>query len=99
VIDDDFKEPLESDRPTLLLSGENDPITPPEYAERAMAGGLTNAVHLVGAGQGHGLAGLGCVPRLLRAFLETPKPGELDATCLGDEPPAPFFLSFLGPAP
>jgi hypothetical protein len=38
------------------------------------------------------------VPRLLRAFLE--RPGEpLDAECLAAEPPMPFFLSLLGPAP
>ena len=66
--------PLVSDRPTLLLSGDNDPITPPEYAERVIAGGVTNSVHLVAAGQGHGLAGVGCVPRIMRAFLETPTP-------------------------
>ena len=68
-IDADFKLPLATDRPTLLLSGDNDPITPPEYAERVIAGGVANSVHLVAAGQGHGLAGVGCVPRIMRAFL------------------------------
>jgi pimeloyl-ACP methyl ester carboxylesterase len=99
VMDEDFKTALRSDRPTLLLSGDTDPITPPEYAERVIAAGLTNSVHLIGRGQGHGLAGIGCVPRILRAFLESPVPPELAFDCLGIEPSAPFFLSLMGPAP
>ena len=99
AIDDDFKTPVVGPTPALLLSGEFDPVTPPSYAERVMAGGLSNAKHLVGRGQGHGLVGIGCVPRVLRSFLEAPVPGELDASCLALEPPMPFFLTLLGPAP
>jgi pimeloyl-ACP methyl ester carboxylesterase len=99
AIDDGFKRPVESSRPVLLLSGEHDPITPPAYAERAIAGGLENAVHVIGRGQGHGLIGVGCVPRIVRSFLAAAAPNELDASCLKDEPPTPFFLSLLGPAP
>ncbi len=99
TIDDDFKESLTSDAPTLLLSGEQDPITPPSYAVRVIDAGLRNSVHVVGRGQGHGLVGIGCVPRILRAFLELPEPSKLDTSCLGVEPPTPFFLSLLGPAP
>lgn len=99
VIDPDFKEPVKSDKPVLLLSGEFDPITPPSYAERVLAEGLSNGVHLVGRGQGHGLVAVGCVPRLLRSFLEDPVPARLDTSCLALEPPMPFFLTLLGPAP
>lgn len=99
TMDADFKTAVVSDAPVLLLSGEYDPITPPSYAERVKAGGLANSVHVVGRGQGHGLVGVGCVPRLLRSFLETPAPADLDASCLELEPPTPFFLSLLGPAP
>jgi pimeloyl-ACP methyl ester carboxylesterase len=98
-MDPDFKTPVVSDKPVLLLSGEYDPITPPAYAERVMTEGLANSAHLVGRGQGHGLVGIGCVPRLLRSFLEQPEPAELDAECLALEPPTPFFLSLLGPGP
>src|SRR5262249_48882885 len=34
TIDADFKLPVTSPRPVLLLSGSNDPITPPAYAAR-----------------------------------------------------------------
>lgn len=99
VMDDDFKTPVESDAPVLLLSGEFDPITPPAYAERVRAEGLRNSVHVVGRGQGHGLVRVGCVPRVLREFLSSPVPGEVDASCLEVEPPMPFFLSLQGPGP
>jgi pimeloyl-ACP methyl ester carboxylesterase len=98
-VDDDFKSPLVSDTPILLLSGEHDPVTPPTYADAAIAAGLSNATHIVGRGQGHGLAGVGCMPRLLRSFLNEPDPESLDAECLADEAPTPFFVDFQGPAP
>jgi hypothetical protein len=63
------------------------------------ADGLRNSVHLIGRGQGHGLAGVGCVPRLMRSFLDVLDPGGLDTSCLEREPPTPFFVSLLGPAP
>jgi pimeloyl-ACP methyl ester carboxylesterase len=97
--DDDFKQPVISDKPVLLLSGDTDPITPPAYAERVAAGGLKNSKHLIGRNQGHGLVGVGCVPRLLRAFLRNAAPAELEASCLDSEPAMPFFLTLFGPAP
>jgi hypothetical protein len=83
----------------LLLSGETDPVTPPEYAERAIADGLGNSVHLIGRAQGHGLAPVGCVPRLMRRFLQAPDPKALDAECLALEPATPFFVTLMGPTP
>jgi hypothetical protein len=82
-----------------LLSGELDPVTPPEYAERIVRTGLTNARHLVAPGQGHGIAAIGCVPRLIREFLSSPVPAELEVECLESEVPTPFFVGFHGPAP
>jgi pimeloyl-ACP methyl ester carboxylesterase len=99
VIDDDFKEPVVSDRPVLLLSGEDDPVTPPSYAERVIRTGLSNARHIVGTAQGHGLASVGCVPRLIRDFVESADAASVDSACLEREPPMPFFLSFQGPEP
>jgi pimeloyl-ACP methyl ester carboxylesterase len=97
--DEDFSEPVASNKPVLLLSGENDPVTPPGYAERVIAGGLVNSVHVIGRGKGHGLAAVGCVPKLIRDFLATPVPSELAVECLEPELPMPFFLNFQGPAP
>lgn len=99
VLDTDFKEPVVSDRPVLLLSGEHDPVTPPEYAEQIIASGLSNTRHLIGHAQGHGLAGVGCVPRLMRDFIESADVTAIDPACLDEEPPMPFFLSYQGPSP
>lgn len=98
VIDADFKTPFASQVPVLVLSGEADPITPPHYGER-VAGYLGNARHLVGRGQGHGLAPVGCVPQLMGAFARDRDPAGLDASCLERLGPEPFFTSFAGPQP
>src|SRR5450755_2803894 len=80
-VDADLHAPLHSDIPTLLLSGEADPVTPPADAERA-ALGLTQHRHLVLKGEGHGQLNTGCVPRLMAEFLDSAAPDKLDVTCL-----------------
>lgn len=97
-IAEDFHEPVESDRPGLLLSGELDPVTPPQWGEQA-AQGLTGARHLEVAGKGHGVGHLGCMPRILNDFLEARDPEAPDIECLERMRPTPFFLDFYGPAP
>jgi pimeloyl-ACP methyl ester carboxylesterase len=96
--DDVLREPVVAEQPVLILSGEADPITPPEYGQR-VATSLVNVRHIVGAGQGHGLAGVGCMPRLMREFLDRLEPAALDASCLERTRRTPFFLDFSGPAP
>ncbi|HEY0748366.1 MAG TPA: alpha/beta hydrolase [Steroidobacteraceae bacterium] len=97
-VDADLHEPLHSDIPTLLLSGEADPVTPPADAERA-AMGLTQHRHLILQGEGHGQLATGCIPRLMADFLGSAAPEQLDASCLERHTPEPFFLSMTGPAP
>jgi pimeloyl-ACP methyl ester carboxylesterase len=77
----DFGEPVRSDRPVLLLSGEFDPVTPPRYGESVRAT-LPNSRHLVLRGQGHGVMGVGCMPRVLGDFIDRPEPARLDVKCL-----------------
>lgn len=98
VMDEDFKEPLKSDIPTLLLSGEYDPITPPQYAEQA-AKYLSNARHLVLEGQGHPVAGKGCAPSIIADFVDRASPANLKESCLGRLDEAPLFINFNGPTP
>jgi pimeloyl-ACP methyl ester carboxylesterase len=98
VIDQDLRASLESDVPVLLLSGEYDPITPPEYAERA-AEGLSAALHVVAPGQSHGVALAGCLPRLIGEFVDQASVEALDVSCVGDLGPTPFFLDYTGPGP
>ncbi len=98
VLDRDFHAPLVGSAPVLLLSGSDDPVTPPEYAERA-AHALRNSRHLVLEGQGHGQVAVGCVPRVIAEFVAAASLQDLDTTCVSSAAPAPFFLSFSGPAP
>src|SRR5690606_15075898 len=88
-----FNEPLRTDVPVLLMSGELDPVTPPRYADE-VAEDLPNARHLVGPGQGHILLGRGCAPRLAAEFVEKLDPAALDADCLDVLGPTPFFLDY-----
>ena len=97
-VDADSRDPLKSDIPTLLLSGEADPVTPPADAERAAAE-LSRHRHLVLNGEGHGQLATGCMPRLMAEFLASAVPDELDAACIQGHTPEPFFLSMTGPAP
>ena len=97
-VDADLHSPLESGIPTLLLSGEADPVTPPADAERA-AQGLAHHRHLVLSGEGHGQVATACIPKLMAEFLDTAEPEKLDASCLQKHIPAPFFVNMTGPAP
>ncbi len=97
-VDADLHSALHSDVPTLLLSGEADPVTPPADAER-LAQGLAHHRHLVLRGEGHGQLATGCMPKLMAEFLDNPDPPALDAACLERHHPAPFFVDSTGPAP
>ena len=97
-IDPDFKEPLRSATPTLLLSGGVDPVTPPAYGTLA-AVGLADHAHIVFAGQGHTQLRLACAQLLVRRFIDAGTTTGLDAACADTVGPAPFFLSFSGGAP
>ena len=95
-VDEGFHELLQSAIPTLILSGSDDPVTPPKYAER-VAGGLTRSWHFVGEHQGHGIAILGCVPGVMARFLETEELDSFDGECIDSLTPAPFFIDYSGP--
>lgn len=97
-IDKDFKNPLISDTPTLILSGQADPITPPDYGD-AVADQLSHARHLVNEHQGHMQAPFGCMPTLLAQFVDSSDSGSLDTTCLERLRVMPFFVDANGPLP
>ena len=93
-----FNQPLKTDIPTLLLSGEFDPVTPPRYGEQVLAS-LGKARHLVGKGQGHILLSRGCTPRLAADFVDKLDPVGLDAKCLEPLGSLPFFIDYNGATP
>jgi pimeloyl-ACP methyl ester carboxylesterase len=81
--DPDFRKPLDTPVPTLLLSGEFDPVTPPRYGDE-VARHLPNSRHLVARGIGHNVVVIGCMPRVLGEFIDDIDPKGLDAECLDE---------------
>ena len=90
----DFHHDFAGEMPTLVLSGELDPVTPPRYAEEIVAH-LGNGRLLTLRGQGHNVIPAGCMPKLMARFIASADAKSLDATCLDtlDAPP-PFSGPF-----
>jgi pimeloyl-ACP methyl ester carboxylesterase len=97
-VDPDFHAPLHSAVPTLLLSGSDDPATPPAYADEARRG-LTNSVHIVLKGFGHGQLVAPCMDRVMDQFINRASVAGLDVSCTRNDVPMPFFITVNGPPP
>lgn len=97
-VDSAYYEPVQSDLPVLILSGEVDPVTPPSWGEE-VARHLPNSRHIVSPGTGHGVMTVGCGMRLIGEFLDTASAADLDASCLDVQAQPAFFLNFSGPYP
>jgi len=97
-IDDDFKQPFQSDVPVLVLSGETDPVTPQSNGDLADAM-FSNSRHLVVPAHGHGVIMRGCVPQLAAQFVTDGNFDDLNTGCIERERSMPFFFDFNGPQP
>jgi pimeloyl-ACP methyl ester carboxylesterase len=97
-LDADLREPVHSDVPVLLLSGGNDPVTPPAAAEQAKRF-LSQSLHVVLKDLGHGQLIAPCVDRVMSRFIDRASVQGLDVSCTQNVGPMPFFLSPAGPAP
>lgn len=90
----DFFEPVSSDKPVLIFSGMQDPVTPRRWGER-VAETLPNSLHLVAAGVGHGVFAYGCAAELIGEFVANAAfPRSTD--CLERLDTRPFFTTFGG---
>ncbi|MFU8878019.1 MAG: alpha/beta hydrolase, partial [Wenzhouxiangellaceae bacterium] len=94
----EFHQPFDSEAPILILSGELDPVTPPEYGDEAAAQ-FSNSEHLVAEGRGHIVLGEPCIARILTQFIDSAELEGLDLDCMDSIGPEPFFLDLLGPSP
>jgi len=97
-VPDGFHEPVRSDLPVLLMSGERDPVTPSIYAAQ-VAETFPNSLNLVARGQSHSVMKNVCLRDITTAFLEKGSVEDLDTACVAKIRPAPFFTSLLGPDP
>ena len=98
AVPNDFHEPVTGDVPVLLLSGEYDPVTPPEYGD-VVAAHFERATHLVAPGQAHIVATRGCMGDLVSTFVIDGAADNLDTGCLAQLERSPFFHTLTGPAP
>jgi pimeloyl-ACP methyl ester carboxylesterase len=91
----DFLDPVSSNAPVLIFSGNMDPVTPPKYGEE-VAKHLRNSRHIIIAEAGHGVDGLkdpGCVDRIAIEFLDKGDAKNLDVSCIERMAPPPFVTN------
>ncbi|MGJ3239845.1 MAG: alpha/beta hydrolase [Anaerolineae bacterium] len=80
-LDDYVDEPVRSDIPALLTTGEFDPVTPPRYAA-VLEQYLPNSTNLVFPAVGHGvLLGGACPVSVIADFISDPE-GDLNTSCI-----------------
>lgn len=98
AVDKSFYQPLSSSTPTLLLSGERDPATPPSWAELAMVN-MSEATHLVSPTATHGMGSQTCAPKIIAQFIDQKSMQDIDTDCIKDKNDKPFFMNINGVAP
>ncbi|MCE9680518.1 alpha/beta hydrolase [Shewanella sp. AS1] len=91
-VDDSFSAPIDSDLPTLLLSGEIDPATPPSWGEMAMEK-LTNAKHFIDPYATHGVAYQSCANELIAQLISSGSVEKLSDECLHKDVSRNFYLN------
>jgi pimeloyl-ACP methyl ester carboxylesterase len=90
-----FMEPVKSDTPVLMLSGELDPVTPPDAAT-ALLKTLPNARQILMHNATHNI--YDCAERLARDFIDRGTTAGLDTSCVEQIKRLPFITS-LPPLP
>ena len=89
----EWMDPVTSEIPVLLLSGEFDPVTTSGMGE-AVSRGFPNGLHVVVRGAGHGSGGnpLGvpCTSRIIDDFIRAGSVQGLDVSCVEDIQRPPF---------
>jgi len=88
----DFLQPVSSNAPVLIFSGNMDPVTPPKYGQE-VARYLPKSRHVVIPEAGHGVDGMtdpGCMDRIAIEFLDKGDAESLDVSCVEKMAPPPF---------
>ena len=92
---DAFYQPVTANVPTLILSGDLDPVTPPsngEYPEKT----LPNSRHIISENNAHIVASTTCAIKLINEFLTKGSSDDLDDSCLAELPKPSFMTSLNG---
>lgn len=94
-VDDSFYQPVTANIPTLIISGELDPVTPPsngDFSDKS----LPNSKHIVMKDSSHTPGMGGCAIDIITEFLDKKDPNDLDESCLADIPKASFMNGLNG---
>jgi pimeloyl-ACP methyl ester carboxylesterase len=88
-----WHDPVSTDHPVLLLSGEFDPVTTSDMGD-AVALGFPNGLHLVVPGAGHGSSSnpvaASCSTQIIGDFVRAGSTRGLDVSCLARVDRLPF---------
>lgn len=90
-IDPAERQAIRSETPVLLINGDLDPVTPPEFGRRASQF-LTNSLHLVDPYASHDDSTDHCTEKVADEFVRRGTLQGLDTACLGKVKPVPFLL-------
>jgi pimeloyl-ACP methyl ester carboxylesterase len=83
-IPSNYAKPTRSEVPTLILTGQWDPVTPPVYGD-TVAKYLSHSLHVIVPHGGHGfndLNGVDCIDRLIVSFINLGTTTGLDTSCV-----------------
>lgn len=92
---DEFYQAVTADIPTLILSGNLDPVTPPSNGEYS-AKSLPNNHHIIIENASHTVAMNTCASDIINEFLTSLNPKALDESCLKDVPAESFMTNLNG---
>lgn len=92
AVDDAFHKPVKSDIPTLLLSGDLDPATPPSMAEQTKSQ-LTHSKHIILPYASHGTAKFPCVQNQIAKLVRNQSVSQIDDSCTLLDTGKQFFLN------
>jgi len=92
---DAFYQSITASIPTLILSGNLDPVTPPSNGAYP-AKTLPNSHHIIVENASHTVAMSTCANVIINEFLTSKAPKALDESCLQDIPEETFMTSVNG---
>lgn len=85
-----YRDPVRSDAPVLILSGEVDPVTPARWGDE-VARHLPNSLHAVNPNGGHSDFG-DCAANLVGDFIKSASVKGLDPSCMKRQRRLPFVI-------
>jgi pimeloyl-ACP methyl ester carboxylesterase len=91
-VSEQHRLPTKSSIPTLILSGELDPVTPASGGDEVMRG-LTQGLHVAIRNNGHPIGSADkCIAAIIQEFIEKGSEVGIDRSCADTIPTVPFLL-------